>query len=355
MICGVKPNRQRWSDERLRNGLKQLWREAFGDTEDYITLVFDRIYSQSMTRWREASMYHSPADEADNPQRPVAMLFATGHRFCDNTSVQPLTGVYLSGLATDISYRRQGIMASLLEEFISECKSGACPDFLFLIPADLHLRRYYERFGFRSSGVRVRATVDRYPGYEEEGEWRVIDLSCLTDEDRELIHARISQCENRGREEGCLQISHSRRAIDTALAESAQNHGRVVVRSNSRCRSQCKPGRLNCRGSEMAAARSEFLWADTSTNGWGAKVWNAISPHSLMAMITALCRDALSQENGVLLEQTVLYGASWQAGIMEQLHRAGGCSALDNECYGMILPLTGEMTANPLSIGLMLD
>lgn len=344
----MKPTRQRWTDERLCEGLKQLWRETFGDTEDYISVVFGRVYSQSMTRWRASGAYPTLMEDGDDPQRPVAMLYATPCRFGDDASQRPLTGIYLSGLATDIYYRRHGIMAMLIEEFIAECKNVGVstpsdrPDFLFLIPADHHLRRYYERFGFRSSGARVVATVTPFSEDMAEGEWRVIDLATLSDEDRVIIHARISEFENRGMTEGCLQIFHSHQAIDIALAESALNSGRVVVNSCSR-----------------PSSVDGFLWGEPATHGWVCRTWDAVSPGHLQAMMTALQRDALSRGEGVgevsIPMKCALYGASWQSGIMEEMHRAGYCSAPVNESYGMVLPLSKRVGSRPLSIGLMLD
>lgn len=301
-----------------------------------------------MTRWCAADPYPSLMGDGDNPQRPVAMLYATPCCFGDDASQRPLTGVYLSGLATEISHRRHGIMAMLIEEFIAECKSGGVstpfdrPDFLFLIPADNHLRRYYERFGFRSSGARVVATVTLFPDDMVEGEWRVIDLATLSADDRTIIYARISEFENRGMAEGCLQIFHSRQAIDTALAESALNSGRVVVNSGNR-----------------PSSVDGFLWGESSTHGWVCRKWDAESPCHLQAMMTALYSDALSRSEGDRVAsipmQCTLYGSSWQAGIMEEMHRAGYCSAPVNESYGMILPLSIGVGTNPLSIGLMLD
>lgn len=339
----MKRSRRRWPDMCLCEGFKRLWTAAFGDTEEYISLVFERVYSQSMTRWREASVSASQGDMAGKSGIPVAMLFATPCLFRIKETLSSRMGVYLSGLATDSEYRRKGIMTSLIEGFIAEChnrrKSGkdssieGCADFLFLIPADTHLRRYYEGFGFRSSGERIVVRINLTSGAEGDNRWRVIDLSALSAGDRRMIHKRILQYEKRGMREGYLQIFHSHEAIDTAIAESVLNKGCIVTDDLQDC----------------------FLWVEPCAGGeWISRVWHVTAPEDLTVMQAALSA-IIPPQGGGRMSSLLLYGSSWQSDIIWEMYRRGMCSEPENEPYGMILPLTEDITDYPMSIGLMLD
>lgn len=54
---------------------------------------------------------------------------------------------YIYAAATAESYRKQGIMGSLLE-FTSALAADRKADYLFLVPATENLFDYYEKFGF---------------------------------------------------------------------------------------------------------------------------------------------------------------------------------------------------------------
>lgn len=342
----------RWTDTRLLERLKALWSEAFGDSEPYISLVFERVYSQSLTRWSGVSAGGAMPDNTDDTRQPVAMLFATPFQFGDSSSVSRLTGIYLSGLATDVGYRRRGIMSGLLNDFIAECKGGvpcispagnpssvSIPDFLFLIPADSHLRGYYEHFGFESSGERSVVHLEISATPDDSGECRVIPLDDMCPGDREMLYSRISQYEKRGVEEGCLQIRHSREAIDTAIAESAQNMGRVVT----------------CAEITGEEDTDVFLWADKTADGWTCRVWHASSVCQLLSMANMLCGVERIDDEGATRMRLRLYGAPWQTDILREMHENGICSELKTEPYAMILKLGEQVGDAPLSIELMLD
>jgi len=121
--------------------VKALWREAFGDEDDFIDAFIMRFYSRrrAFTARREG--------------RLAGML----HRVPFRTELGR-TG-YLFGVATGREFRRQGIASQLIAETIRRSREEGF-DALMLIPADEQLRRFYARFGF-AGAVPVRFAAAR--------------------------------------------------------------------------------------------------------------------------------------------------------------------------------------------------
>ncbi len=121
--------------------VKELWREAFGDGDDFIDTFIMRFYSR-----RRAFV-----------ARREGRLAGMVHRVPFRTELGR-TG-YLYGVATAREFRGQGIATQLIEEAIRRSREEGF-DALMLIPADAALRRFYARFGFAES-VPVRFVAAR--------------------------------------------------------------------------------------------------------------------------------------------------------------------------------------------------
>lgn len=111
--------------------MPSLWADTFHDSEEYIRRIFHYWVDMDLSMTSIAS---------DGSLQ--AMLCV--HKFAFTGG---LRGGYLHGLATAARWRRKGLMATMIRQCASRA-SAAGMDFLFLIPADGHLRQYYARLGF---------------------------------------------------------------------------------------------------------------------------------------------------------------------------------------------------------------
>jgi hypothetical protein len=117
----------------LRKQLMQLWKQTFGDSDEYISLFFDNYYNIDYIEYEE---------DCGNV---ISALFSVPYSF--NTGIYKLKGLYLCGLSTAKYMRNKGVMSRLIERINLRAKSKGY-DFTFLIPANEYLRRYYKNRGY---------------------------------------------------------------------------------------------------------------------------------------------------------------------------------------------------------------
>lgn len=109
--------------------VKRLWKEAFGDGDDFIDSFLIRYYSR----------HRMLGIERDG--RLVSML----HLLPFQSELGRT--VYVYGVATEEAFRRQGYATELLREAVRTCRERG-DDALMLIPDSDHLRGYYANAGF---------------------------------------------------------------------------------------------------------------------------------------------------------------------------------------------------------------
>ena len=111
--------------------LKELWKEAFGDTDDFIDLFFSLAFA------KENSLALYDGDEL------AAALYWFDGKVADKRAA------YIYGVATKKSKRGKGYSTALLkrchELLKSEDYSAA-----ILVPADEGLFNFYGRLGYRA-------------------------------------------------------------------------------------------------------------------------------------------------------------------------------------------------------------
>lgn len=141
-------------EKKIRQQMKELWRETFGDSPEYIDLVFENNFDP------EYVAYHETGDTLDSS------LMGVPYRFDDSTG-KTLRGLYLCGLATKKSARRQGYMSGLIEEInVRAAEKGF--DFTFLIPAGEGARRYYAGRGYQDAFFKVEERYVRGHRFSRE-------------------------------------------------------------------------------------------------------------------------------------------------------------------------------------------
>lgn len=109
---------------------KRLWKEAFGDPDDFIDRFLIRYYS----RRRVLSVCDG--------ERMLSMLHLIPFRSEAGRTL------YLYGVATAADHRGRRLASGLMDEALERARREDC-DLLMLIPAEAGLRDFYGRFGFR--------------------------------------------------------------------------------------------------------------------------------------------------------------------------------------------------------------
>ena len=116
--------------------MKSLWREVFGDGEDFIALFFERFYSPQKT------LLLFEGEEL------ISMLFYMNVDLKYNK--KKLKCAYLYGVATKLSERRRGHFTRLHEKLVRELKNRNY-DAVVTIPANDSLFSFYKDYGYTIS------------------------------------------------------------------------------------------------------------------------------------------------------------------------------------------------------------
>lgn len=123
----------------VKKQMMSLWMRNFGDSKEYVSLVFDHYFNPENIAFRE-----------DN-NNIVSALLGVPYEFKPVTGKGlVLRGLYLCGLSTEKNYRGRGLMTSLLEEINDKAARNGF-DFTFLIPSNEGIRRYYKDRGYANT------------------------------------------------------------------------------------------------------------------------------------------------------------------------------------------------------------
>jgi predicted acetyltransferase len=134
------------SDE---DDLKAIWKQVFGDSDEFIDLFFRNRYSvDSALVYRQAG-------------RITSMIFFPGYDFKYGENYGRLG--YICGAATLPDFRGRGIMSELIAGAFDEMRSRG-DEFSALIPASDSLYAYYAKFGYQDFFYRKRYVVKRVAG-----------------------------------------------------------------------------------------------------------------------------------------------------------------------------------------------
>ena len=127
-------------DDNMRD-IKHIWKECFGDDDNFINSFLVRYYSPVSTFVRchnghAVSMVHAVPFES-NVGRTA----------------------YIYAVATLDEYRRNGYAAELVKEALNSCRDNGF-DAAILIPQNEGMIKYYERIGFENVSLPIRFNVD---------------------------------------------------------------------------------------------------------------------------------------------------------------------------------------------------
>lgn len=197
--------------------LRRLWKETFGDADEYISIVFDNYYSERFT----------PSLFSDG--NAVAMMVGVPYLFEGvGGDMQPLPtqrGLYLCGLATDPRFRRHGLMSDLIEEANSRAREEGF-DFTFLIPAGDDLREYYRKRGYVDAFFKQSHTfpnnypfLKTYEKYTDENRkskkinleeiYHTFSFVIYTNENKNVYHQILKFLQNKSIKKYIYFLKHS--------------------------------------------------------------------------------------------------------------------------------------------------
>lgn len=109
--------------------LIEIWQEAFGDSEDLITAFLNEtVRPDEIYVWVEEGV-------------TAGVLYALP------CTIRGKKGFYWYALATRKEYRCRGIMRKLMEKAARDAEAAGS-SFIWLVPADEGLFRYYTQYGF---------------------------------------------------------------------------------------------------------------------------------------------------------------------------------------------------------------
>lgn len=121
------------ANEYTRSFVRTIWKDVFGDSDEYLNLFFSEKYKDENTLL------------AIEEGRVVASLQMLPYEITFYN--EKITFYYLAGLATLPAYRNRGLMAQLIKKSHELMRERQIP-LSILIPAEESLFAYYERFGY---------------------------------------------------------------------------------------------------------------------------------------------------------------------------------------------------------------
>lgn len=140
----------RLSSPKYKEKMYSLWQSCFGDDRETIDMFFKNSFS------------YGNAVICTDKAEVVSQLFLLPEKL--SLGEKEYFAYYIYAAATAESYRKQGIMGSLLE-FTSALAADRKADYLFLVPATEKLFDYYEKFDFYKA-LYAEKTVFKLAGGE---------------------------------------------------------------------------------------------------------------------------------------------------------------------------------------------
>lgn len=121
--------------DSMKSDLERLWRACFGDSEDYVRYFFTHRYvPENCLCYVDESV-----------RRPVAMLHLLPAGVSEDGGIA--SAQYIYAACTRADYRRQGMMAALLDTARKLGHSRGVK-YSLTVPSESRLFRYYAKHGF---------------------------------------------------------------------------------------------------------------------------------------------------------------------------------------------------------------
>ena len=199
--------------QQVRENMMSLWKETFGDSSEYISLVFNNYFNPKfISFFEEGGVVKSS-------------LMGIPYDFVSKTG-RTLQGLYLCGLATKKDSRRRGIMTRLLDQINIKAEEEGF-DFTFLIPSGEGIRRYYRDCGYQDAFYLKKEYYVRGHDFKSD-----IKLSCSRYDFERKNQITDFLCKygtsvfNR---DSAYILAHSRKDWEIVLDETLISNGHVFI------------------------------------------------------------------------------------------------------------------------------
>lgn len=202
---------QNFASDKIKRDMMELWKSTFHDSSRYIKLVFDTYFKPE----NAFTVYDG--------EKLIAALLGVEYDFQspqDNGQMGKFRGLYLCGLATRPDYRKRGIMGELMNRVEISAKER---DFLmtFLIPADSHLREYYQKKGYVNASYR-RCEMMKNEKSDAPASLHIYTFAELFERGNMEFICDLAQwcCDREKQDNRCVSILHSKKDMVAIMAEN---------------------------------------------------------------------------------------------------------------------------------------
>lgn len=215
----------------LKGKMKELWKNIFHDSEEYVSLVFDTYFDEKYVEYQEEN------------GKLVSALLGVPYRFGNGES--SMNGLYLCGLSTLPAYRGKGLMEGLIHKINQKAKGEF--DFTFLIPASSDLVFYYQKQGYFKAMYRIEENYTDIHDFSNDYAFIIrnnddkirvlkenlfdslsIEKLDYNDESSvENVIKFISKCENQNQIP--FQLIHSKKDLTTVIQENKLSKGAIYI------------------------------------------------------------------------------------------------------------------------------
>lgn len=205
--------------------MMSLWRETFGDSLNYVRLVFNAYYSPEFAYTKREK------DNIVSAMLSVPYSFRTIGKNENNL----YKSEYFCGLATRPEYRGKGFISSLMAE-AEEKAAGRGTDFLTLIPATPSLREFYREKGWKDAFPRfvfsptpiLKRLISESNTHDIK--WTVYSKNDFHHDDvNSTIDACHSFMQSAKTDYPSLRIEHSIEDLKVVFAENVVSGGEIII------------------------------------------------------------------------------------------------------------------------------
>lgn len=163
-------------EEHLRS-VRSLWKECFGDSDEFLDIYFGRVYSPQVDY------------SVERDARVVSALQCIPYNMlCGGSEYRT---AYLSGVCTAREYRRCGLAGRLVEQATRDMRSRGCV-FGFLIPSGRNVLPFYRACGYYLAMRRKAFLLPPRPELGADVPYRAERVTAFSGELYELFAKRQS-------------------------------------------------------------------------------------------------------------------------------------------------------------------
>lgn len=134
--------------QSVKKDMMNLWKATFGDSDEYIKLVFDEYFNiDNVDYIYDNTLLVSSLFSVKYYLGYNNICYDNDNNICIDKFKNKLSSAYLCGLATLPDYRNKGLMSKLINRYNTKLLNDKVA-ISFLIPADSNLKYFYKKVGY---------------------------------------------------------------------------------------------------------------------------------------------------------------------------------------------------------------